>query len=317
MVQGRRPNGYWTAENIQAAAAECATRTEFSKKFPAAYSDANAAGILDTVCAHMLVARKRWTRAECHQEALKYRTKTEFDRASSASQYARKQGWLDEICGHMVCGLQVRSDRNRKWTEKAIREAAAQCKTRNEFYQKHTAAARVATKLGIYEEICAAFPVLHESWTPELVAARAARHSSLAEFYTADPRAYEAMLRHGLEGTAGAHLRRRDPSAMDTIYLWEAVGETYNGKKVYKLGVTSQRCGNKRVVEVACRAGVESRLLVARFLGDWYVPELEKRLLAFGEDPKLDVPDGRTEFRALTAEELAVILRIIESHPVI
>jgi hypothetical protein len=40
-------------------------------------------------------------------------------------------------------------------------------------------------------------------------------------------------------------------------------------------------------------------------------------LLTFGEDPKLDIPDGRTEFRALTNEELQVIIKIIESHPIL
>jgi hypothetical protein len=104
----------------------------------------------------------------------------------------------------------------------------------------------------------------------------------------------------------------------DTIYFWEAVGELYNGKRVYKIGVTSQHLGQShRMVGCARRNGMEPRLLVARFLGKWYVPELEKYLLTFGEDPKLDVPDGKTEFRALTDEEVSTIIRIIESHPIL
>ena len=261
--------------------------------------------------------RTKRTKEQCHAEALKHRTKVEFEKSSNAYQYAYKHGWLEEICGHMVCGLAVRSERNRKWTPEKIRQAAATCTTRGEFCEKHMAAVRAAKKFGIYEDVCTAFPVLRETWAPALVAERAAKHKSLAEFYQNDPRAYEAMLRYDLADIAGAHLRRRDPSAMDTIYVWEAVGESYNGKKVYKLGVTSQRCGNARMVEVACRAEMEPRLLIARFLGDWFVPELEKYLLTFGEDPKLDVPDGRTEFRALTDEELQVIIKIIESHPIL
>ncbi len=314
-----------TEQAIRDEAAKYKTRSEFKKNSGAVYEQARTKypGLVQSIFtvdarAQAGVNRRKWTLALCHAEALKHKTRREFqDATPGAYTYALAQKIMDQICGHMVCGLKVRSDRNRKWTEAAIREAAASCLTRGEFYEKHTAAARAAQKLGIYDEICAKFPVLHETWTPELVAQRAAKHTSLAAFYREDPRAYEAMLRYDLVNTAGAHLRRRDPSDMDTIYFWEAVGERYNGKRVCKIGVTSQRCGGTRIVDVANQAGMEHRLLVARFLGKWYVPELEKYLLTFGEDPKLDVPDGKTEFRALTDEEVSTIIRIIESHPIL
>jgi hypothetical protein len=313
-----------TEQAIRDEAAKYKTRSEFKKNSGAVYEQARTKypGLVQSIFAvdaraQAGVKRRKWTKEKCLQEALKYRTKVEFDKASTACQYARKHGFLDEICGHMVCGLKIRSDRNRKWTEVAIRKAAADCLTKGEFFKKHTAAARAAQKLGIYDDICANFPALRETWTPELITRRAAKHESLAAFYKEDPRAYEAMLRYDLVNTAGAHLRRRDPSDMDTIYFWEAVGERYNGKRVCKIGLTSQRCGDTRIVDVANQAGMEHRLLVARFLGKWYVPELEKYLLTFGEDPKLDVPDGKTEFRALTDEEVSTIIRVIESHPIL
>jgi len=45
----------------------------------------------------------KWTKERCYKEALKYKTRTNF-RKSSSSAYirARKEGWLDEICEHMV-----------------------------------------------------------------------------------------------------------------------------------------------------------------------------------------------------------------------
>lgn len=44
-----------------------------------------------------------WTKELCHQEALKYKLKSDFQKySSSAFQIARKNGWLDEIRLHMI-----------------------------------------------------------------------------------------------------------------------------------------------------------------------------------------------------------------------
>ncbi len=54
-----------------------------------------------------LKAKKRpkgyWTKERCHERALKYTNRTEFARGpdSAAYDYAKRQGWTDDICGHM------------------------------------------------------------------------------------------------------------------------------------------------------------------------------------------------------------------------
>jgi hypothetical protein len=43
-----------------------------------------------------------WTKEKCHEEALKYSSKTELrQNTSTAYSIAFKNGWLDEICSHM------------------------------------------------------------------------------------------------------------------------------------------------------------------------------------------------------------------------
>lgn len=44
-----------------------------------------------------------WTKDRCHEEALKYKTRKEFQTNSGiAYSKARKMGWLDDVCSHMV-----------------------------------------------------------------------------------------------------------------------------------------------------------------------------------------------------------------------
>ena len=43
-----------------------------------------------------------WTKEKCHEEALKYNTRGEFQKKSSTAYVkSRKEKWLDEICIHM------------------------------------------------------------------------------------------------------------------------------------------------------------------------------------------------------------------------
>ena len=54
MPRGKKPQGFWTKEQIAKTAAKFKTRSEFRKAEPSAYSIAGTSGWLDEVCAHML-----------------------------------------------------------------------------------------------------------------------------------------------------------------------------------------------------------------------------------------------------------------------
>jgi hypothetical protein len=42
-----------------------------------------------------------WTIERCHEEALKYSTRSNFRRDSNSYKAAQRNGWLDHICSHM------------------------------------------------------------------------------------------------------------------------------------------------------------------------------------------------------------------------
>ena len=46
--------------------------------------------------------KENWTKEKCHQEALLFTKRRDFSRCSNAYAVAKKNGWLNEICFHMV-----------------------------------------------------------------------------------------------------------------------------------------------------------------------------------------------------------------------
>jgi len=68
-------------------------------------------GWLDEICSNMKRIVYVRTKDECMQEALKYNTRNELAKKSSAIYtVATRNGWLDEICQHMP----IRSKRRKK-----------------------------------------------------------------------------------------------------------------------------------------------------------------------------------------------------------
>lgn len=80
------------------------SRLEFRTYNRPAYFAAIRHGILDDICKHMDQSRMvngYWTKERCHEEALKFKTRSEFHDSSYVYQIAAENGWLDDICGHM------------------------------------------------------------------------------------------------------------------------------------------------------------------------------------------------------------------------
>ncbi len=93
----------WNDEDVLKVAKTCKNRGEFKKKYSGAYLHAIKRSDLYAKCiAHMDIIRENWTLEKCKQEALKYKTPTEWKLKSSKSYWAAKNhGWLDVCCEHM------------------------------------------------------------------------------------------------------------------------------------------------------------------------------------------------------------------------
>ncbi|TMI95344.1 MAG: hypothetical protein E6H08_06920 [Bacteroidetes bacterium] len=106
MIPRQKPANYWTKEKCHQESKKYNTRNEFQEKSRGAYNKALKSGWLNEIGSHMTVVKKPndyWTKERCHSEALKFETRSEFNKKSgSASNKAKKNGWYKEICSHMI-----------------------------------------------------------------------------------------------------------------------------------------------------------------------------------------------------------------------
>lgn len=99
----------------------------------------------------------------------------------------------------------------------------------------------------------------------------------------------------------------------DCIYIWKSVGELFNGKNVYKIGITKSSKGRGRIKQCATASGRKPKILCLEKVKD--AASLEREILNIGEHPDyLYKFDGYTEMRAFDGEELAIVLKMIDEN---
>lgn len=154
MTSVQKPNGYWTKEKCRLEALKYKVRREFQNNSGGAYNKARCNKWLHEICSHMIRLQKPanyWTKERCHEEALKYKTRTEFQETSLSSySKASKKEWLNEICSHMTSTKKA----NDYWTKERCQSEALKYKTRAEFNKKSGSASNKSKKNGWYDEIC-------------------------------------------------------------------------------------------------------------------------------------------------------------------
>lgn len=105
MNQISKPVGYWTKEMCAKDALNYKTKAEYKLKSGSSYFKALKNDWIKEICSHMIEIKKPngyWAKEKCKEQALKYKTKTEFyKKARVAYSVASSNKWLDEICSHM------------------------------------------------------------------------------------------------------------------------------------------------------------------------------------------------------------------------
>ena len=141
-----------------------------------------------------------WTFEMIHEEALKYKTRAEFEKKSyKAYQAAGRVGIVDEVCSHMEAQLT-------SWTKKLIHEEALKHKTRIEFQKKSSKAYQAAKKRGILDEVCSHMEAQLTSWTKESIHKEALKHKTRKEFEKKSANAYGAARRMGVVDEVCSHM---------------------------------------------------------------------------------------------------------------
>lgn len=312
MTQNKPKRIKWTDQDVYAAALKYRHRVDFQKHDENLYAIARRRGILDQACSHMVPKPQPYKYSDEHiiSIARKYSSIIDFQRNDhSIYECARVRGILELACTHMPRML-------KDWTHESVAIEAKKYQTRQEFANHSNGAVKYAKKHGLYDDICAHMELVFTYWTDELILAEAKNYESRHQFQLMSNKAYHAAIRNGILDIACAHMEPGELSSdADVIYIWEAVGEFFDGEKIYKIGITSSRIGGNRIKTVATANKFKHKIIAITYVGEKKALEIEDALLCFGKDPKLD-GIGRTEFRALTDQELIFALDYIKHHQI-
>jgi len=186
--------GYWTKEKCQEESLKYNIKEEFRKYCSAAYGKACDNKWIDEICSHMSEIKKPrnyWTKERCHKEALKYKTRTEFQNEStSAYNKSLKNKWLCEICSHME---------KIYWTKEKCREESLKYTTRTEFQKKSHGAYYISLKNKWLDEICHHMIEINKSrgyWIKERCYKESLKYKTRTEFQKKSVGAYTKSLKN-------------------------------------------------------------------------------------------------------------------------
>ncbi len=100
--------------------------------------------------------KRKWNETNSVIEALKYKTRTEFQKLShSAYKICLKNNLLDLACSHMIKNHKIKpSPTNKKWTKDICKSEALKFRTKKEFYINSQNAYRFSIRNGFLSEIC-------------------------------------------------------------------------------------------------------------------------------------------------------------------
>ena len=133
----------------------------------------------------------KWTYEKLQEEALKYETKSEFQKNSQAYQYAYRKNLLNDICTHM------KIIRKENFTFEKCKELASLCKTRNEFNKTYNSAYCAAINNNWMNDICSHMVEIVKPlryWTYEKCQEEALKYNTKKEFRKECSSAYNVIL---------------------------------------------------------------------------------------------------------------------------
>lgn len=170
------------------------------------------------------MSRIEWTVEKIKEEALKYKTRYEFEKNSpNAHAAARRRKIVDEVCGHMIYLRKTLSD-------DAVLEEMRKYKTKIEFKTNNNAAYQQALKRNLLNKhIFQSF-----FWTNEELALEAKKYKYKKDFKKHNDSAYNTAYARNILNDICSHMKR--PPKLEKYTETELAQEAlkYNSKIEFK-----------------------------------------------------------------------------------
>lgn len=136
----------WTKERCQEEALKYNNIRDFFDNSRRIYIKASKSKWLNDICSHMTTIKLYKldrTKEKCQEEALKYESRFEFSKSNSAIYiFSNRQGYLDEICSHMIKTTKPMN----YWNKEKCVEVSVNCKNKKQLQKKYSGAYNSARK---------------------------------------------------------------------------------------------------------------------------------------------------------------------------
>jgi hypothetical protein len=152
--------------------------------------------ILNRVKTGSIGSVKKWNKEKCQEVALKFNNRSEFgDKYYGAYDCARKSGWLNEICSHMISKIKPRN----YWTKERCKEEFLKCKTKKELKLKSPTAYTVVLKNKWIDELSEHMIGRKPNgyWIKEKCIEEALKLKTWSEFQKKSKTAYQIAYKNG------------------------------------------------------------------------------------------------------------------------
>ena len=257
----------------------------------------------------MLQNNRIWDKSALIEEALQHSTFMSFrTKARGAYNAAVKSGLYKEITSHMRKAPITR--KASKWDETAVQKEALKYKSRVEFQENARGAYKAARRMGIVNSVTSHMTRRGVIWNPQTIEAEALLYESRLAFHLGSQGACQAARKLGIFDEVCRHMDSIRICDDDVFYIWKALDL---GDDVYKIGVTSERLGCKRISEAA--KSFKTRFSIVCFQKTSFSAKSVEKAFLEHFCRKADVPNyltGYSEFRKLTVSEVSSILRVLE-----
>ena len=198
----------WIKDKCIESAKKYNGKNEWRKNEGVYYRKARKMGWVEECCSHMLEIIKPigyWTKERCLEDALKYKTRAEWQRTPKSSYSASfRRGWVNECCIHM------KSFRNPKgyWTKERCVKDAKKYKTRIEWRKKSGKCYSSAHRRVWVDECCSHMKGMKKAqrWTKENTIKDALKYKTKKEWYNTCRSSYDKASINGWITECSKHM---------------------------------------------------------------------------------------------------------------
>ena len=198
------------------------------------------------------------------QEALKYKTRSEFEKGNVGAYYsARRKGFLDEVCSHMPKRSLLLGKKHPrfKWSFETLKKEASKYNTRTEFQKANGSAYNTALKKGFLDKICSHMIERNHRWSVDELRSEALKYVTNEEFRQKNLKAYNAILERGLLDKLCFHLLKKEIPSGENHYNFRWTDEMvrkealkYNTRTEFKKNSSAYNVAyNRNTLDEVCK----------------------------------------------------------------